>query len=189
MRTATLFFLVLQGSAFSLFSNVVEISAEERKALLDIYEYTQGQEWNRVWDLDLPVSSWHGVLVRDHRVVGLNLFNNNLNGILPESIGNLKYLEHLNLAFNTLTGVLPKDIAKLRRLRILKLEMNRFKGALPEGIGELSYLEELSLFNNFLSGPIPESFGELRQLKILNLSSNNLKGIIPKSFGNLTQLE
>lgn len=165
-----------------------DVPEMERQVLLDLYESTNGQEWNKKWNLRAPVSNWYGVSVVDNHVVGLNLFRNNLVGIIPENIGGLQNLKILNLAFNVISGQIPESLTTLKKLQVLKLEMNRIKGTLPDSIGMLESLEELSLFNNFISGKIPQSMGRLRQLKVLNLSSNNFRGEIPKSLGDLTQL-
>lgn len=166
-----------------------EISKKEKEALLELYDSTNGNHWIKKWDLNTDVSSWYGVSVVNNKVVGLQLFHNNLMGVLPEQIGDLKHLTTLNLAFNFITGELPKTLVLLTKLKVLKLEMNRIKGEIFTNIGEMSSLEEISAFNNFLSGSIPESIGAIENLKILNLSSNSLKGVIPRSLGYLTKLE
>lgn len=166
-----------------------DIPFEEKQALISIYESTNGFDWETTWDLEEPVTNWHGVTIQNNSVIKLNLFQNNLSGILPSTIGDLKNLTELNLAFNQLTGELPIQIFDLEHLIILKLEMNRLKGGLPETISKLTNLTEFSIFNNFLTGPIPKAIGSLKQLKILNLSSNNFKGEIPASLGNLENLE
>ena len=102
-----------------------QISPQEKAALLDMYEYLDGHKWNNKWILDDDVTNWHGVKVIDDKVVELNLFNNNLVGVLPESIGYLKHLTHLNLAFNGVTGQLPKQLINMTALKVLKIEMNR----------------------------------------------------------------
>tara|TARA_R110002051_G_scaffold308264_1_gene379819 strand:- start:1306 stop:2247 length:942 start_codon:yes stop_codon:yes gene_type:complete len=171
------------------YKTYADISIDEKEALLDLYQKTNGKDWNTTWDIDMPVSSWYGITVKNNQVVKINLFHNNLSGVLPASIADLKHLTELNLAFNQLTGELPNEIVALEELIILKLEMNRLKGALPENLGKMTQLQELSLFNNFISGSIPNSLGDLKKLRILNLSSNNFKGSIPNSIGNLENLE
>ena len=171
------------------YKTYADISINEKEALIDLFHKTNGKDWTTTWDLDMPVSSWYGITVKNNAVVKINLFHNNLSGILPASIAELKHLTELNLAFNQLTGELPKEIIALEELIILKLEMNRLKGSLPEDLGKMKQLQELSIFNNFISGAIPNSLGELKKLKILNLSSNNFKGSIPNSIGNLENLE
>ncbi len=167
---------------------LAEVPGSEKQILVDLYESTNGKHWVRKWNLKEPVDTWYGVTVRDNRVVGIELFHNNLMGPLPESLGQLQQLETLNVAFNNLTGQLPATIFKLRKLRVLKLEMNRLKGELPETVGNLTELRELSVFNNFLSGRIPNGIGSLKRLEVLNLSSNQFFGRIPESIGELNNL-
>ena len=150
-----------------LSANVIfaEVTRKEKKALIDLYESTNGREWIKKWNLEEPVSNWRGVKVQKGHVIEINLFRNNLNGVIPESIGDLGHLRVLNLAFNTITGELPATIVSLDQLRVLKLEMNRIKGELPETIGKMENLEEISLFNNFFTGSIPESIGSIKKPK------------------------
>ena len=55
---------------------------EERVALVALYRATDGDSWwwKQGWCTGTPLSEWHGVIVRDGRVVGLNLRQNNLRG-------------------------------------------------------------------------------------------------------------
>jgi len=186
MKKTIFLSLVMLATSFLVSA---EVSKKEKKALNDLYESTNGVDWVHPWDLNAPVHTWYGVKIEDDHVVEINLFRNNLKGVLPESLGGLTYLKVLNLAFNGLTGELPGSIAGLQDLEVIKLEMNRFKGELPESLGKLTNLRELTAFNNFFSGNIPVSVGRLTRLRVLNLSSNNLKGAIPESLGNLAHLE
>lgn len=172
----------------STYSTNAQISKSEKSALVDLYNSTNGDAWTISWNLNSSSENWHGVLIKDDHVVSIVLTNNNLQGIIPESIGNLKYLDNLDLAFNKLTGELPIEISKLSHLKVLKLEMNRLKGVLPKNFDKLVVLEELILFNNMIEGEIPESIGQAKNLKIINLSSNFLSGGLPKSIENLSQL-
>jgi Leucine-rich repeat (LRR) protein len=183
--------LMITLLCFLAFSMAVkgQISQEEKNALLEFHKQTNGLDWINTWNLNEDPSTWYGLRIVDNKVTEINLFRNNLSGTLPESIGDLKHLNHLNLAFNSISGMMPHTIVKLKYVKVFKVEMNRIKGELPEAIGRMHSLEEFTAFNNFLSGVIPESFGTLKNLKILNLSSNNLKGTIPKSLGNLDNLE
>ena len=76
------------------------IPKSEKKALIDLYHNTNGNEWINSWDLSSSVSTWKGVLIEDNHVVSITLFNNNLQGSLPVTIGNFENLQVLNLAFN-----------------------------------------------------------------------------------------
>src|SRR5690606_3104484 len=117
-----------------VYSNVVE---NEKRALLDLYHSTKGDQWSTTWDLETPVSQWKGIKTQGDHVIGIDLFENNLVGNLPESIGELQKLQSLNLAFNKLSGEIPKSMAGLHQLKVLKLEMNALVGKLPENLGEM----------------------------------------------------
>ena len=111
-KVTPFFFCLLFAIGISFASG--QVSPEEKAALVDLYNSTNGPEWNTSWDLEAPANTWKGIEVQDGHVTGITLFMNNLSGVLPESIGNLKHLTTLNLAFNQITGVLPKDIVKLK---------------------------------------------------------------------------
>lgn len=175
--------------ALTSFGIEAKVSKAEMKALVDIYESTNGIHWIRKWNFKDRVEDWHGVTVENGHVVELNLFRNNLMGPLPESIGNLKHLKVLNLAFNSITGELPDTVANLHNLEVFKIEMNRLKGELPSELGNLTNLQELTAFNNFMNGKIPASLGALSELRVLNLSSNQFHGEIPSELGQLAKLE
>ena len=61
------------------------MSASDREGLLALYRGTGGPQWKRRdgWNTSADISSWEGVKVRDGRVVGLSLINNNLQGNIP----------------------------------------------------------------------------------------------------------
>ena len=115
MLRITIFLFCLMSSAGISLANG-QVSPKEKSALVDLYNSTNGKEWNSSWDLNAPVNTWKGVEINQGHVIGLTLFMNNLNGTLPESLGDLKHISTLNLAFNQITGVLPKDLVKLEKL-------------------------------------------------------------------------
>ncbi|MCP4760170.1 MAG: leucine-rich repeat domain-containing protein [archaeon] len=151
-----------------------------------------------------------GVMIEDKHVRGLGLVfqDNDKLTYLPESIGNLKFLEYLALYRNSLVKI-PKTIGNLKELKILTLGHNKLK-SLPESIGQLKKLEKLCLNTNNLSvfpdclthldslrdlnlkknqfNYLPESIGELKSLQILNLEKNQIN-TLPLSIGNFPQLE
>ncbi|PWA46872.1 protein kinase-like domain-containing protein [Artemisia annua] len=119
----------------------------------------------------------------------LVLYNCNLIGVLPISIGNLSnQLRILSLSDNQLYGNLPSSISSLIGLTTLRLEFNRFKGKIPTTIGKLQKLQDLELYDNQFSGPIPDAIGNLSLLIKLYLFSNKLEGHIPSSLGNCEKL-
>ncbi|XBI62934.1 hypothetical protein VPH35_043446 [Triticum aestivum] len=113
----------------------------------------------------------------------LDLGNNKLEGVLPNSIANLSTnLIILGLANNMLQGNIPEGIGNLVNLQYLHLEDNLLHGKIPESIGNLAILGELYLSNNSLSGPIPPKLGNLTALNRLVLAQNVLTGPIPSSL-------
>lgn len=177
-----LFFLLLQTVA------IAQIPEDEKSALIDLYDATNGDSWTIEWNLKSPVDKWYGVDIIDGHVVGLNLYKNNLAGKIPASLKNLKNLEVLDFAFNALEGDFPHELSKLVELKVLKLEMNGLQGKLPENFTSMLNLEELILFDNKLEGNIPESISAAKKLKILDLSSNYFEGKLPESMASMVNL-
>jgi len=177
-----LFFMLLQTVA------IAQIPEDEKSALIDLYEATNGDNWTIKWNLKSPVHQWYGVDIIDGHVIGLNLYQNNLLGKIPASLKSLKNLEVLDFALNDLGGDLPDELLELVQLKVLKLEMNGLQGKLPENFTSMLNLEELILFDNKLEGNIPESISAAKKLKILNLSSNYFEGKLPETMASLVNL-
>ena len=104
-----------------------DVSISEKDALVAIYNSTQGNQWNNTWDINTSIENWYGVVVKDNKVVELNLQFNNLNGKLPSNIGDLAHLKKMNLGFNKLQGTLPASIGDISSLTSLELFMNKFE--------------------------------------------------------------
>lgn len=203
----TVLLLLLSASVFAT------ISRNEKNALLDLYTYTNGDNWTNKWDINQPVSSWYGVTVVEDKIVSINLSSNNLVGTIPNSIQDLKHLEifnvfknklsgafpselfkitnlkHLNIAFNSFTGNLPESISLASNLISLEIFMNQFSGNLPENISNLKNLELLSIFNNNFNGNLPQGIYQLRNLRELAIHSNFFTGEISNEVLNMSRLE
>ncbi|KAK1610931.1 hypothetical protein QYE76_034604 [Lolium multiflorum] len=124
------------------------------------------------------------------KLVNLQVDANNLQGILPNSIGRLpKSLQHLTLRENKISGTIPHEIANLVNLTDIRMEQNLLTGNLPESIGNLSKLIVLSLSRNKLSGIVPLSIGNLRQLNELYLQENHFSGPIPRTLAHCQNLD
>ena len=120
-----------------------DISPKEKEALVTLYNSTQGDRWNISWDINESVSTWHGVTIENNKVVEINLEFNNLEGELPNNIGDLVHLKEINLGFNKLNGILPVNLQSLTELRSLELFMNSLEGHIPSELGNLKKLESL----------------------------------------------
>lgn len=179
----TVFLFLISTSVFAT------ISKNEKNALLDIYTYTNGDNWTNKWDFNEPVSSWYGVTVVDDKIVGINLSSNNLVGTIPNSIQELKYLESFNVFKNKLKGEFPSDIFRIKSLKNINVSFNSFTGNLTENISLATNLVTLEAFMNQLSGNLPENIENLKNLELLSLFSNNFSGKLPQGIYKLKNLK
>jgi len=166
-----------------------QISSSEKQVLLDFYTSTNGENWTQSWDLNQPVSKWHGITIKDNNVISISMLFNNIEGELPSSLGQLKHLEILELSFNKLYGPIPAQIGDLQNLKLLAFNGNGLNGTLPSSLGNLSNLTQLHLSSNYFSGELPESITNLEQLEVLNVFDNNLSGKIPSKLAYLRNLQ
>ena len=116
-----------------------------------------------------------------------HLWYYDIEGPLPESMGDLGNLEVLSIchAESLGTSPIPAWIGKLSNLKELTLFDCNLSGTVPDEIGNLSALEELALFDNHLSGQMPPCFSRLVSLKKLRMAGNRFTGPIPESYHNL----
>ncbi|KAH0742939.1 hypothetical protein KY290_030932 [Solanum tuberosum] len=115
---------------------------------------------------------------------------NPLNGVLPNSIGNLSStIENFEIGDSHINGLIPTSIGNMSGLTALIFEENSFTGSIPSEIGSIKQLQGLSLFNNKLQGHIPEAVCHLSKLVLLFLDGNDLSGSIPECLGNLSMLQ
>ncbi|WCO02693.1 leucine-rich repeat domain-containing protein [Psychroserpens ponticola] len=176
----------------------VPISQSERDALIALYIATDGDNWYDTigtgviienWNTSAHVDTWTGVETLGNKVVYLNLNFRNLNGQLPEEIGDLIHLNELRVSANPdLIGPIPSSLGNLTELQWLRLQNNGHSGEIPASIGNLPLLNRLYLSYNQLTGNLPSSLGNATELIQLILENNQLSGEIPASIGNLSSL-
>ncbi|XP_052151763.1 putative receptor-like protein kinase At3g47110 [Oryza glaberrima] len=119
----------------------------------------------------------------------LGIYENQIVGKIPDSIGNLSSsLENLYIGGNRITGHIPPMIGRLTRLTLLNMTDNLLDGEIPLEISYLKDLNALGLSGNNLPGPIPTQFGNLTALTMLDISKNRLAGSIPKELGHLSHI-
>jgi len=110
----------------------------DKNALLALYQATNGENWNTNWDVNQPMSTWHGLTLDNEGCVKvLNLSNNNLTGTLASEIGTLAELTYVNLANNQISGNIPSTIANLPNVGFLDLRNNQLNGGIPENLSNL----------------------------------------------------
>ncbi|XP_027345958.1 receptor-like protein kinase HSL1 [Abrus precatorius] len=119
----------------------------------------------------------------------LDLSQNALVGLIPDTLSQITTLESLDLSSNNLSGDIPATLATLPHLETLILVYNLFNGTIPNFLGNITSLKDLQLaYNSFKPGPLPSEFGNLTNLENLWLAQCNLVGPIPHSLGNLARL-
>nr|KYP61378.1 LRR receptor-like serine/threonine-protein kinase HSL2 [Cajanus cajan] len=148
--------------------------------------------------LDLSMNNFVGSIPHDidrlhnnwtllNKLKEFYMFDSNLVGQIPETIGDMVALEILDISQNSLSGQIPKGLFLLKNLSIMFLSRNKLSGALPDVVEALN-LTIIDLTQNGISGKIPDGFGKLRKLTGLALSLNNLQGELPQSLGLLPSL-
>uniref|UniRef100_J3MDT5 Receptor kinase-like protein Xa21 n=1 Tax=Oryza brachyantha TaxID=4533 RepID=J3MDT5_ORYBR len=113
---------------------------------------------------------------------------NEISGYIPASIGRLSALTLLNMSYNQLSGGIPLEVGLLKELTMLGLAGNKLSGVIPAEIGDLVKLTKLEMNHNELVAGIPVEFGRLQRVLSLDISSNNLNGNIPASIFLLNSL-
>jgi|GEM_PF-647199 len=190
------------------------IPASERQALVDLYNSTNGANWQFKTNWLGPVGtecSWFGIGCDEAQTHVVRISSSNdYAGTLPSSLANLTSLKtirmsghlvgippwlgqitsltELNLSGCNLGGSIPAELGNLSNLTFLYLQSNQLSGTIPPQLGDLTALNYLYLEQNQLTGNIPPQLGNLTHLKELGLGLNKLSGTIPAQFGSLTDL-
>lgn len=68
----------------------------------------------------------------------LTLYNNQLTGTIPSTIGNAKSLQNFDLTSNAIFGTIPPSLGNLTQLKYAVLKFNKLTGALPETLEVLA---------------------------------------------------
>ncbi|KAL0805373.1 hypothetical protein Bca101_097864 [Brassica carinata] len=94
--------------------------------------------------------------------------------------GTLNQMFGLDLSSNELNGEIPEELGDLKRVRSLNLSRNSLSGSIPGRFSNLKSIESLDVSFNKLHGPIPSQLTMLQSLVVFNVSYNNLSGVIPQ---------
>ncbi|CAI9779604.1 unnamed protein product [Fraxinus pennsylvanica] len=113
----------------------------------------------------------------------IDLAGNQLEGPIPDSFGELFFLEDLVLSDNKLRGGIPSS---LRNLHTLDISSNELNGLLPDNT-TFSSLSRLDLGNNKLNAFHTQCLGQPLVLSELDLSYNQLKRL-PEGIEKLSNL-
>ncbi|KAK4487004.1 hypothetical protein RD792_006319 [Penstemon davidsonii] len=145
-------------------------------------------------------------------LIYMGIGNNELTGMIPETLGQMKSLQRLVLYINNLWGPIPDSFCNLKNLYYANFMSNRLSGQLPRCVGNIASLQELHLaynaFNsnipstlwsnerilrinfssNFFDGSLSPEIGTQKGMIVLDLSGNQFSGEIPSTIGQLQSL-
>ncbi|KAF8041612.1 hypothetical protein BT93_A0266 [Corymbia citriodora subsp. variegata] len=147
-----------------------------------------------VSEISLPGSNLSGTLdaldfASFPNLTHFDISDNNLEGSIPSSIGNLSHLRLLDVWHNLFEGAIPRSIGQLRKLEKLDFGMNQLTSWIPSELALCSNLTFLSLAVNSISGELPLSLSNLVRLSEFEASDNRLSGELqPDFFTNWTEL-
>ncbi|KAI3876648.1 hypothetical protein MKX03_027670 [Papaver bracteatum] len=156
------------------------------KALMNIKKSLNNPYHLASWVPNTDCCEWYVVKCdrNTNRINELTVFQGEISGQIPSSVGDLPYLETVVFKHLTnVTGTIPPSITKLKRLIMLDLTHLSLSGPVPNFLNQLTNLKYFDLSFNQFSGSIPPSLSELKNLESIDLSRNRLTGLIPESFG------
>jgi len=142
----------------------------QREALIDLYERTGGTNWynQENWLSSENECEWERVQCEDGvNVSVLSLWQNNLEGTIPESIGYLSNLTELVMSENALTGTIPASMGDLINMRNLYLDTNELTGTIPESLSNMYKLFFVLIGETDLTGYYPRSWCVIRGIWII----------------------
>jgi LRR receptor-like serine/threonine-protein kinase FLS2 len=110
-----------------------------------------------------------------------------LTGQIPTDVGLLTKMKYFDVWDNAVDGEVPESICKCVSLKTMWLGMNPLTGSIPQCIGELVLLEIFDFSVNQMTGPIPAAVSGMTAIKEMYLSyqtASTFSGVMP----NLTAL-
>jgi len=179
------------------------VRKEQRDVLMNLYDSTGGDQWRTSdnWGEGDPCwDAWYGVTCDDHgHVTMLELADNRLDGMLPDTLGRLTsmlkldlsttqaaYHSYVNLNANHLHGSFP-SLAEMTRLEEIEVSGNNFQ-ALPQDLYlNAKTLRLLSASRNQLTS-LPQFLSRFSNLHTLELGNNQINMEFPSDFGSLTSI-
>lgn len=142
---------------------------------------------NNHLNFSLPNSIGHAL--DDERSLFFSVSNNNLTGVIPNSMCSARDLQVLDLSSNNLSGEIPSCLVEAgEELGVLNLKNNRFSGFLPDTFPSNCGLQTLSLNGNQLQGKVPKSLANCKSLEVLDLGNNNFTDGFPCWLKNTSSL-
>ncbi|XP_035545131.1 receptor-like protein 7 [Juglans regia] len=218
--------VIRERSVEKLFSNLKRAAEQEHKTKMEPDSNVKSLKNKLVfndalsaklvhWNDSANCCSWEGVTCNEGRVIGLDLSNESISGVLDNSssLFNLHHLQKLNLAYNEFdSSQIPSQFTKLSNLTYLNLSTAGFAGQIPLEISHLKRLATLDLSihsyrSTYLLMPEKPNLstlvqnlsglrelhldGNLQSLSVIHLADNQFFVPVPEFFAdfkNLTSL-
>lgn len=189
--------LTLETAQVAVFVNTSDEARADSLALIAFYQAMDGENWTQKenWLSQEPIQTWFGVSAEGGRVTALDLPDNQLDGTLPDQMGDWTRIRRIDLSGNIIRQFFPNTISAWEALEELDLSDSRdpqnpgdqtagLRGFLPNALGTLTRLEKLNLSDCRLTGGV----GALARIPLieLNLAGNNFTG---SNFDALVQIE
>ncbi len=113
---------------------------------------------------------------------------NSFSGPIPSTFGTqMVYLENSNFSQNLLSSSILPSIFNWKMLQILDLQGNSLNQSIPWNRTQLTALQIPSLASNQFSGSIPTGIGDTVNLTSVSLDRNQKSGSVPAEFGRLSK--
>ena len=165
-------------------------------ALVDLYNDTNGSSWTNKsgWEdgaaaTNCSPCTWYGIKCDNlENVIEIDLVNNNLNGTVPSSMGELTKLRSIRLLVNNLSGTFPDIWANMDDLEFIDLSNNLFTGTMPASLGNLLKLTTLYIENNDMTGDLLPEIGDLPNIDVYWAKGNDFSGCFPGTYLNLCDI-
>ncbi|XVF78741.1 hypothetical protein PTKIN_Ptkin14bG0160100 [Pterospermum kingtungense] len=127
----------------------------------------------------------------------LDLADNYFSGLIPSTLGNLRFLERLGLSNNHFTTESAthewkflSSLSNCKDLTNLDVSRNSLNGILPTNFGNLSTsLQMFEASGCHLQGNIPLEVGNFSNMLLLNLGDNKITGCVPPTIRGLQNIQ
>ncbi|XP_064963475.1 receptor-like protein EIX2 [Musa acuminata AAA Group] len=190
--------------SFRNFTGLVTLDLAHNKFVGNIPNWI-GESLPYLRTFNLRSNAFTGSIPRLSHLTSLqivDLSNNHLSGIIPNSFGNFsalkgspsKDLYFHNIYYEDYMWLFTKgseheyNTMLLSIDTVIHLSNNGLSGCIPRELGNLHGLRSLNLSGNYLTGEIPSNIDGMQLLEILDLSRDNLSGIIPSTLADLNFL-